>query len=142
MRVREANADDAPALAALLGELGYPDDPARVAARAEELARDPASVLLVAEDDRAIVGLASATTMPLLHEDGSWCRLSALVVAEGRRRGGAGRKLMEEVEARAHSRGCRYLEVTSGERAGREAAHAFYEALGLEQVSRRYLKEL
>ena len=38
--------------------------------------------------------------------------------------------------------GCRYLEVTSGERPGREAAHAFYDALGLEQVSRRYLKEL
>ena len=35
-----------------------------------------------------------------------------------------------------------YLEVTSGERPGREAAHAFYDSLGLEQVSRRYLKAL
>jgi hypothetical protein len=43
--------------------------------------------------------------------------------------------------SRARACGCRYLEVT-GERAEREAAHAFYEALGLEQVSRRYLKEL
>jgi hypothetical protein len=32
--------------------------------------------------------------------------------------------------------------VTTGERAGREAVHALYESLGLEQVSRRYLKAL
>jgi hypothetical protein len=43
MSVCETDADDAPELA-LLGDLGYPDEPARVAARAAELARDPASV--------------------------------------------------------------------------------------------------
>jgi N-acetylglutamate synthase-like GNAT family acetyltransferase len=142
MRIRAAGAADAPALAALLSELGYPDDAARVAARLEAFEREPGSVILVAEDDGAVVGLASATTIPLLHEDGRWCRLSALVVGEERRRSGAGRRLVDAVEARARGDGCRYLEVTSGERAGREAAHAFYEALGFEQVSRRYLKEL
>ena len=142
MRIREAGSADAPAMSALLTELGYPADLARVAARVEELERDPASLLLVAEADGDVVGLASATTIPLLHEDGRWCRLSALVVTEERRRGGAGRRLVEEVEARARARGCRYLEVTSGERPERAAAHAFYEALGLEQVSKRYLKEL
>jgi N-acetylglutamate synthase-like GNAT family acetyltransferase len=142
VRIREAGARDVPAVRALLAELGYPDDPARVAARVEELERDSASLLLIAEVDGAIVGLASATTMPLLHEDGRWCRLSALVVAEERRREGAGRRLVEELEARARGQGARYLEVTSGERPERTAAHAFYEALGLERVSRRYLKEL
>jgi N-acetylglutamate synthase-like GNAT family acetyltransferase len=142
MRIRAAGAADAPALAALLAELGYPDDAVRVAARLEAFEREPGSVILVAEDDGAVVGLASATTMPLLHEDGRWCRLSALVVGEERRRSGAGRRLVDAVEALARDDGCRYLEVTSGERAGREAAHAFYEALGFEQVSRRYLKEL
>jgi predicted N-acetyltransferase YhbS len=142
VRIREAGPADAPAVSALLTELGYPEDLARVAARVEELGRDPASLLLVAEADGDVVGLVSATTIPLLHEDGRWCRLSALVVTEKRRRGGAGRRLVEEVEARARTRGCRYLEVTSGERPERAAAHAFYEALGLEQVSKRYLKEL
>jgi predicted N-acetyltransferase YhbS len=142
MRIREAGADDAPAVRALLAELGYPDDLARVAARVEELGRDTASLVLVAEAGGAIVGLASATTIPLLHENGRWCRLSALVVAGEWRGRGAGRRLVDEIEARARACGCRYLEVTSGERAEREAAHAFYEALGLEQVSRRYLKDL
>ncbi|MGH3023146.1 MAG: hypothetical protein ACRDNI_05775 [Gaiellaceae bacterium] len=49
---------------------------------------------------------------------------------------------MAAVEERAREAGCRYLEVTSGERPEREAAHAFYASLGLEEVSRRYLKEL
>jgi GNAT superfamily N-acetyltransferase len=142
VRVREALAKDAPGLASLLAELGYPDDDDRVLARAAAFGGDPGSFLLVAEDGDELAGLASATVIPLLHKDGSWCRLSALVVASGRRRSGVGRALVAEAERRALEAGCRYLEVTSGERPGREASHAFYESLGLQQVSRRYLKAL
>lgn len=142
MRIREARPEDVPGLAGLLAELGYPDDDERVLDRARVFWDDSDSVILVAEGEDGPVGLASATVIPLLHEGGSWCRLSALVVAGGSRRMGVGRALIAAVEARARDNGCRYLEVTSGERPGREAAHAFYEAVGLEQVSRRYLKEL
>jgi GNAT superfamily N-acetyltransferase len=142
VKVRDARPEDAAALAALLSELGYPDHAERVGVRALSLAADPASFLLVADGGEGPCGLASASVMPLLHEDGSWCRLSALVVAEGRRQAGIGRALVTAVEERARAAGCRYLEVTSGDRPGREAAHAFYRALGLEEVSRRYLKEL
>lgn len=142
MKIREARPEDVPGLAGLLAELGYPDDDERVLDRARVFWDDSDSVILVAEGEDGPVGLASATVMPLLHEDGSWCRLSALVVAGGSRRMGVGRALIAAVEARARDTGCRYLEVTSGERPGREAAHAFYEALGLELVSRRYLKSL
>ena len=142
MRIREARPEDAPALAALLAELGYPDGDERVRSRVAAFACDPSSFVLVAEDGGRLLGAASATVMPLLHEDGGWCRLSALVVSESSRRAGVGRALVADAEGRARAGGCRYLEVTSGERSDREAAHAFYEALGLEQVSRRYLKEL
>jgi GNAT superfamily N-acetyltransferase len=142
MKIRDALAEDAPGLSRLLAELGYPDDEERVLARAGSFDSQAGSFLLVAEDGDGLAGLASASVVPLLHEDGSWCRLSALVVREGRRRAGIGRDLVAEVERRARESGCRYLEVTSGERPDREAAHAFYESLGLEQVSRRYLKAL
>jgi GNAT superfamily N-acetyltransferase len=140
--LREARPEDAPALAGLLAELGYPNSVEPLRARLRAFAADRSSFVLIAVEADRVLGLASATVLPLLHEDGSWCRLSALVVGEGSRRAGVGRTLVAEVEERARAAGCRYLEVTSGERPGREAAHAFYEALGLEQVSRRYLKEL
>ena len=142
MRIRDARAGDAPGLARLLVELGYPDDEERVLARTEAFGGQAGSFLLVAEDEDEVAGLASATVVPLLHEDGSWCRLSALVVGSGHRRRGIARALVAEAERRARESGCRYLEVTTGERPGRDAAHAFYESVGLEQVSRRYLKEL
>jgi GNAT superfamily N-acetyltransferase len=140
--LREARPEDAPALAGLLAELGYPNSVEPLRARLRAFAADPSSFVVVAADGDRLVGLASASVLPLLHEEGSWCRLSAIVVGEGSRRAGVGRELVAEVEERARAAGCRYLEVTSGERPEREAAHAFYEALGLEQVSRRYLKEL
>lgn len=142
MRVRDARPEDSPALAPLLAELGYPDDAEAVRERVEAIGLDASSFVLVAEASAQVVGLASASMVPLLHEAGSWCRLSALVVAEDGRRAGVGRRLVAEVERRARANGCRYLEVTSGERARREGAHRFFAALELEQVSRRYLKEL
>jgi GNAT superfamily N-acetyltransferase len=142
VRIRDVQPEDAPGLARLLTELGYPDNEERVLARALALGGHADSFVLVADEGAEIIGLAAATIVPLLHEDGSWCRLSALVVAAGQRRRGVAGALVAEAERRAAEAGCRYLEVTTGERPGRQAAHAFYESLGLEQVSRRYLKEL
>jgi N-acetylglutamate synthase-like GNAT family acetyltransferase len=140
--VRDATPDDSSRLAELLAELGYPDEVERIRARVRALAQDPASFVLVVETDGMVTGLACASVMPLLQEDGSWCRLSALVVAGDRRREGIGRVLVGAVEERARAMDCRYLEVTSGDRPGREAAHAFYGSLGLAEVSRRYLGKL
>jgi GNAT superfamily N-acetyltransferase len=140
--IREARPEDAEALGPLLAQLGYPDEPARIRARVDAVLTDPGSTVLVAEERGELVGLASGSVIPLVHEDGSWCRISALVVASERRRHEVGSALVEAVEAFARSRGCRYSEVTSGERPERDTAHRFYEALDYEEVSRRFLKAL
>jgi GNAT superfamily N-acetyltransferase len=142
LRIRDSMPEDARGVAALLTELGYPANPEPIRGRLRAFDGDPRSFVLVAEDAGRLLGFASGSALRLLHEDGSWCRLSALVVARASRRSGIGRDLVAEVEARARALGCRYLEVTSGETPGRRAAHDFYEAIGLAQVSRRYLKEL
>ena len=142
MRIRTAIPADAEPVAALLAELGYPSAPDAIAARLAGMAADSASCALVAEEGVELLGLASLTVMPLLHEDGGWARISALVVAEERRRGGLGRALVAAAEDEARARGGRWVEVTSGDRPDREAAHRFYTALGYEQVSRRFRKAL
>ncbi|MGH3010697.1 MAG: GNAT family N-acetyltransferase [Gaiellaceae bacterium] len=141
VKIRDARAEDAPALAALLAA-GLSRRGGAASSSARRLRGRPELLRARRRRVRSPARTGIREHAPLLHEDGSWCRLSALVVDERSRRAGVGRKLVAEIEQRVRAAGCRYLEVTSGERPEREAAHAFYEALGLEQVSRRYLKAL
>jgi GNAT superfamily N-acetyltransferase len=136
--VREARPEDAAAIAALLGELGYPADPEAVA---ERLARmGPGDAVLIADG-----GLVALHRIPLLAEGGALARITAFVVAAGHRRTGLGTALLTAAEEVARTWGCDRIEVASGRRPEREAAHAFYLAAGFEETTRRsarYWKEL
>jgi GNAT superfamily N-acetyltransferase len=130
--VRVAGPADAPAIAALLAELGYETAAADVERR---LARTAA---LVAELDGEIAGVLTLSMVPVLHEPGDWCRITMLVVGEAARRRGLARALVTEAEAIARSRGCVRIEVTSA--LHRDGAHGFYRGMGYEQVSEHFLK--
>jgi ribosomal protein S18 acetylase RimI-like enzyme len=138
IRIRPAAPGDAPALAGLIVELGYPVTDAEVSARMRLLlavGRTP----LVAELD-GIVGLLTWSVMHVLHRPGPVGRISTLVVA-GRVRGrGVGRALVAAAEAEVRAAGCDLIEVTSNMR--RADAHAFYERLGYERTSFRFAKPM
>jgi GNAT superfamily N-acetyltransferase len=134
VRVRRAGAADGAAIAALLSELGYAATPGDVE---ERLAGTEA---LVAELEGEIAGMLTLHMVPVLHEAGDWCRITALVVGEAARRRGLARALVTEAEAIARSHGCARIEVTSA--LHRDGAHELYRRMGFGQVSEHFLKAL
>jgi len=104
--VRRARPADAPAIAVLLGELGYPATAQEFARRFESYAAVGGTHLIVAEEHGAVAGLAAMQVMPLVHRDLPVARISALVVRSDRRAGGLGRQLEEELEGIARGEGC------------------------------------
>lgn len=137
--VREAAAADAPAIARLLAELGYPWSPDIIGDRLHAVAA-AGNCVLVAEQDGEVVGVLTTSAMLVLHRPAPVGRISAFVVTERCRGQGIGRAMVAAAERQLAARGCGLLEVTSNRR--REDAHAFYEHLGYERTSYRFAKPL
>lgn len=78
--------------------------------------------------------------MVTVHRPAPVGRVSVLIVDESYRGRGIGALLMAEAEKRLAAHGCHILEVTSN--VSRERAHQFYEKLGYERTSYRFMKTL
>ncbi len=139
MEIRHARKSDSESVAVLLAELGYPNTPAFVERKLDEL-RGVDTEVVVAVTGSEIVGIMSLHIVPLLHQDGNLCRVTALVVSEKKRKKGIGRRLLEHAEAYARVHRCIRVEITSGDQ--RTFAHAFYHRVGYREVSRRFIKVL
>lgn len=140
LTIRRATAEDAAAVAPLLGELGYPCAADEAARRLAAVDVASGVVALLATDDVGVAGVATIQEMTVLHARGRFAQLTLLVVAARARRRGVGRELVAAAERWARARGCVRLLVASGSQ--RADAHAFYERLGFEHTSRRYAKVL
>ena len=136
--IRDARTEDAEALAALVGQLGYPTSAEAVALRLARLHASEADRVVVAEADGEVVGLASLHTSLTVEYDEPAAKLSAIVVDERHRRRGIGEALVAELEAEARRRECAVIFLTTAER--RADAHAFYRRIGFEQTGRRFAK--
>ena len=138
-RVRPATADDAPAVAALLAQLGYDTPADAVPPRLYAVSREGGTVF-IAEGEEGPLGLAALTSHAAIHSAAPVGYITALVVAEQARGKGVGRALVDAAERWARARGCARLSVTSAER--RDDAHEFYPACGLPYTGRRFSKSL
>jgi GrpB-like predicted nucleotidyltransferase (UPF0157 family)/GNAT superfamily N-acetyltransferase len=140
LHIRRARSSDAPAVAVLLGELGYPTDADAAAAQLKPLLdRDDTGVLVYADDGEP-VGLISYHVFDLIYRPRPQCRITALAVRADRRREGVARALLEAVEAVARGRACFRIELTT--RPDRDDALRFYEACGFAERPRRLVKPL
>jgi N-acetylglutamate synthase-like GNAT family acetyltransferase len=140
MVVRDATVADAPALAPLLGELGYPAAVGSLESRMRRMLSRDDQRILVAERDGAVLGLLALHIFPVLAYDRDLAMIMALVVTERARGLGVGRALIERAAAVGKSLGASRLMVTTHVR--RADAHAFYERLGFEFTGRRYVRAI
>lgn len=138
-QIRDARPEDAPALAGLLEELGFPTPVGVVVQRMDALSRARESVLVGVRDNR-VIAFVTVHVTPVLHRPTPVGRLTALIVTEQERGQGFGRALVAAAEKSVASAGCGLVEITSNRNLTH--AHAFYQQLGYAMTSHRFFKAL
>ena len=142
VRVRLMEETDAEAVNVLVAQLGYPNDlgKTQTAIRAV-LGSEVAGAFVVEDPSGQVIGWAHVFMAPLI-ESGPNAELGGLVVDEKARGGGAGRALIERVEAWAKERGAQELNLRSN--IIRDGAHEFYKHLGFEvqKTQHKFRKKL
>jgi GNAT superfamily N-acetyltransferase len=138
--IRNAEVDDAAAVAQLMAQLGYPTTGAAMANRLTRLGSHPDYQTFVAEIGNTVVGLVGVYLGHALEFNQPYGRLTGLVVDEAHRGQGIGRRLLNRAEEWLKQRGVEMLTLTSGNH--RNEAHRFYSHVGYEQTGLRFIKRL
>ncbi|MEU6404163.1 GNAT family N-acetyltransferase [Streptomyces sp. NPDC046985] len=135
--IRPAEADDVPAIVAMLADdpLGAqresPDDLTPYLAALERLAADPNQHLMVAVRADRVIGTLQLTIIPGLSRRGATRSIVEAVRVHADERGsGLGTQLIEWAVDESRRQGCGLVQLTSD--ASRTDAHRFYERLGFE----------
>lgn len=122
----------------LVADLGHATDESELAAGLDRLS--PEGRVVVADEDGAVRGFASAAVVPFFHDGSCRLRLTAIAVSPSHRGRGLARSLVRELERWGRERGCELVEVTSARH--RTDAHAAYLALGFEEAPLRFTRRL
>jgi len=131
-RVRAARRGDGEALAALLGELGYPGA-ADTSTVHWVLSHPEMDVIVAADNMDKPVGMITLSHRPQLRMKGRIVTIDELVVSASWRRRGVGRALMKRALERARALTARRVELHTHKGRG-EAVRAFYESCGFQEV--------
>lgn len=130
LKIRRAKSADAPQLAVLTGQLGYPATTAQIRARLRGIQPASQNAVFVADSNKdGVVGWLHVSREALLESDVR-AEVNGLVVAEQQRSLGAGARLLAAAEEWARKHGCASMSVRSN--VIRERAHKFYERHGYE----------
>lgn len=140
VRLRAPIAEDAPDLVLLFAELGYVVRAQTVRDNIRSLSNGSADRAWVAEAPNGLLGLVSVHLTPLFHAPGHLGRITSLVVYSHARGRGIGTLLVRQAQDYCQKSGCERIELTSGDH--REKAHRFYESLGFQVRSQRYVNAI
>ena len=139
LRIRPGRAADAPELARLCTELGYPSTTAQVRARLGRLAGADHGLFVAEGADGRLRGVVDVHLRLVLEED-PFAELIALVVGEEGRGEGVGSALVAEAVRWARDRGVPKVWVRVS--LWREATPRFYERLGFQLLKQQNVYEL
>ena len=131
VNIRPIRSEDAIAVADLVAQLGYERTPEQIRNWVNGLASRPDQAAFVAELDGRVVAWIDVSLAWHLQSDVLGL-IGGLVVRDGVRGGGIGRRLCERAEEWSRSQGAKKIRVTS--RSTREAAHRFYLRDGYQQT--------
>jgi N-acetylglutamate synthase-like GNAT family acetyltransferase len=130
IKVRKAKLADAPRIAALSGQLGYPVTAKQMAARLKRTLHQRNSACFVAETgEDEVIGWVHVSVTPLLEVERR-AEVNGLVVGEKVRSRGVGARLLDAAEKWARKMGCVGMSVRSN--VLRDRAHGFYLKRGYE----------
>lgn len=141
--IRDALPADAPGIASLLTQLGYPSTSDETSERLAEWRESPLSRAIVAAAGQRVDGVLAFHAIPFLEHAGRRGRIVCLVVSKACRGQGVGTRLMQAAETQARLLGCTDIELTSSRT--RAEAHAFYQRMGYHDCcdrSARFLRPL
>jgi GNAT superfamily N-acetyltransferase len=131
LKLRPMQARDADVVAELAAELGYERTAAQVREWLERLSARGGQAAFVAELRGEVVGWVDVSLEHRLQSE-MFGYIGGLVVKEGLRGAGIGRRLCERAEQWSAAQGAKKIRVTS--RSTREGAHRFYLRDGYQQV--------
>jgi len=130
LKIRRAKSADAPQIAVLSGQLGYPATAAQMRKRLQGIKPTSQHAVFVADSAKGgVIGWVHVSKQPLLEVE-IRAEVNGLVVAEGQRSLGAGARLLAAAEDWARKHSCKGMSVRSN--VIRERAHQFYERNGYE----------
>lgn len=134
--MRESTRDDLPAILRLYGQLGQDDGSVLSLEDAEKIYAQIGSypdyrIYLAILDGRAVGTFALLIMDNLAHLGAKSAILEEVVVEEGLRGMGVGKKMMDFANDLCRRKGCYKMAFSSNR--NREAAHRFYESLGFIQ---------
>jgi GNAT superfamily N-acetyltransferase len=134
--------EDLDSLTLLMNELDYPTTAAEMHTRFTSIKDHPDYKTLVITVDNEIVGMAGLHNGIYYEKNGRYLRVVAFVVKQTARKMGIGKLLLTACEHWGISKGLTTSVLTSANRDGRKAAHAFYQKMGYEIKSSGFIKQL
>lgn len=140
--IRDACLEDIPAMASLLGELGYPTSDEDMRNRFTPIALHPDLRTFIADINGTPIGLLGLSRNWAYERNGIYVRVLVLVVSSACQGRGVGWTLMNRAEEWAREIGAVRMIVNCANREERVKAKAFYQHFGFELYSSGYVKNL